>query len=157
MEVPQPESKDLAVAKTGQEVRVLKRYDKEILIGTLAVVFILLAVGTAIYLRAWKTASATSSSPISEQARAASATVPVESTPIRGASHPQSESLSHKPLGEAPQPATKSVLGRVRLGKPKIDPGRKSPDAREVGVAPLIERKLSGNLDELSGGLASIK
>ncbi len=157
VEVPQPESKDLAVAKTGQEVRVLKRYDKEILIGTLAVVFILLAVGTAIYLRAWKTASATSSSPISEQARAASATVPVESTPIRGASHPQSESLSHKPLGEPLQTPTKSVFGRVRLGKPKIDPGRKSPDAREVGVAPLIERKLSGNLDELSGGLASIK
>ena len=157
VEVPQSESKDLAVAKTGPGVRVLKRYDKQILFGTLAVVFILLAVGSAIYLRAWKTAAATSSSPISEQASAASSAATVESTPIRAASHSQSESLLHKPLGEASQSATKSSFGRVRLGKPKIDPGPKSSDAGDLGVAPLMERKLAGNLDELSEGLASVK
>jgi len=152
----EPKSVEVETANRSERDSASKRYDKEIVVVTLVAVFLLLALGIAMYLRTSRTASATSSNLLSEQIRAQPAAVPVAPALRRAASDSNSVVLSYKQIGQPSPFSSKSVFGPLRLAKPKVNRGTKSSEGGDLGIAPSMEGKTTGNLDDLSGGLAPL-
>jgi general secretion pathway protein A len=151
-----PESTQFTVEKPIGRDRPSKKYDKEILIGTLVAAF-LLALASAMYLRISRGTSTTSSNVTSEQMRVQPAAPPAPPTSGTGPSKPNSDLLASKQLSEPSLHSTKSAFGHIRLAKPKIDRSTKIPAAGDSGGAPAMDGNLTANLNELSSELVDAK
>ena len=151
----EPKPLGVGTANRNEQGSTSRKYDKGLLVVTLTVVFLLLVLGIAMYLRTSKTAAATSSPLVSEQIKAQPAGVPVEPAARKAASNSNAVVSSNKQIGPPSTAASKSVFGQLRLARPKVNQGTKSSEGEDPGIAPSMEGTPTGNLDDLSGGLAA--
>ena len=150
------EPSQIDTANASERVSLPKRYDKEILGGTLTAAFLLAALGGAMYLRTWRTPPVLSSTLNSEQVPVQPGALPVKPAQERASSNSTSDSLTYNQIDRPSLPSTKSVLGHVRLATPKINRSAKVSDGPDLSLVPSMEGKPTGNLDDPNGGLAAL-
>jgi general secretion pathway protein A len=64
--------------------------------------------------------------------------------------------LEYKQLAEPSSDPKKSILGQVRLAKPKVNQSVRIQDANDAGAAPSIDPQANQSSDALSGGLTAV-
>jgi general secretion pathway protein A len=151
--------------------RASTRNNKGILISAVAAGFLVLAAGSARYLRRPSSpapgavaaaAQAGVASSISRgitpaQANPQSAAPSAQPISVKTAANTNSELFAYKQLAEPAPAPKKPLLGQVRLATPSVNRSAKSPDVGDPGAAPLMDGQVTPNADGLSGGLAAAK
>jgi general secretion pathway protein A len=161
----------VASENTIEPDRASTRNNKGILISAVAAGFLVLAAGSARYLRRPSSpapgavaaaaqagvASSISGGITPAQANPQSAAPSAQPISVKTAANTNSELFAYKQLAEPAPAPKKPLLGQVRLATPSVNRSAKSPDVGDPGAAPLMDGQVTPNADGLSGGLAAAK